>query len=118
MKLKVNSRILLGLIAIVMMVLSSCSTPPTASIIIVDQKSNPVPKAGITVVATYSNQKTVSTTTLSDGSAKLVLQDVVYPAVITATDGTNGYSKVTLSAAADAANKIKIVQSTPIIKAL
>jgi hypothetical protein len=104
--------------ALFILVVSSCSIPATASVIIVDQKSQPVKKAGITVVATYSNQKTVTTTTLSDGSASLTLQSAVYPVVITATDGTNGYSKVTLSAAADAANKISIVQSTPIIKAL
>lgn len=118
MKLKVNSRILLGLIAIITLVLGSCSTPPIVSIIIVDQKSNPVTKAGVTVVATYSNQKSVSAVTAADGTASLSLQGVVYPVTITATDGIHEFSKTSLSAAADATNKITITESSVVIKTL
>ena len=118
MKLKVNSRILLAMIAIVMLVLGSCSTPPTIAAIIIDQRGNPVPKAGVTVTATYNNQKTSTATTQSDGSAKLPLTNAVYPVVITASDNIHEFSKFTLQAATDAAasQKITITESMLIIR--
>lgn len=119
MKLKVNSRILLSIIASVVMLVSGCSTPPTVSIIIVDQRGTPIPKPGITVTATYNNQKTSTTTTLSDGSAKLPLNNAVYPVVITASDNIHEFSKFTLGEPGDAtsASKITITESTLIIRA-
>ena len=119
MKVKVNSRILLGMAVVITVLLGGCSAPSSISAVVVDTKGNPLPHQGVNITVTQGGATVNTVPTDVTGAASLPCKYAKYPVNITGSDGgAHKYSTAVLNADATPGAKINITESSSTVEVI